>query len=590
MSRSRHHCCALFAVAITTLFVAACSWGASADKPAAPAHTPIPAGLRLAAVFGDNMVLQRDTDVPVWGWAKPDAAVRVEVAGRTAATTATRDGKWKAVLNPMPAGGPHTMVVASEGGERILHNVMLGEVWVASGQSNMDMRVSYVRDSAKEIAGAKRPDIRLFQVGRGSADTLQEDVVTKGWRECSPQTVADFSAAGYFFARDIADKLRVPVGVIQTTYGGTPAESWTSEEALGKLPDFRDSVKKLEHNGESTETAQSRFIKAKAAWDKLSVELDAGYKAKPQWSSPDSSRRGWRSMMLPQAWEDAGLDGYDGVVWFSRDFDLPAAMAGKDAVLRLGAVDDRDVTFVNGREVGRMSFYSLPRRYPVPASLLKAGRNNVTVRVLYTGGAGGVLGKPGDLFIQTTGTAEITSVSLAGKWQYRPALDLKRLPPVPVPPENPYRLAGLYNGMVAPLVPLAIRGVIWYQGEANAPKAFQYRTLFPAMVSDWRAHWGRGYFPFLFVELAAYMERLPQPHDSAWAELREAQQMALELPATAMASAIDIGEAGDIHPSNKQDVGRRLALGARAIAYGEKIVYSGPVYTAAIRCAWLEPA
>lgn len=393
------------------------------------------ADVRLARIFGDHMVLQRGKPVPVWGTADRGEQVTVEFRGQKVSTVADRTGSWRVVLKPMGAGGPYTMTV--RGNNMItLQDVLVGEVWICSGQSNMEWPLFLARDGEREVAAANHPQIRLFMVPKAVSDVPLDDLSGGQWVVCSPETARNFSAVGYFFARELNRELGVPIGMIQSAWGGTPAESWTSLPTLESNPLLRPIVE---------------------SWER-SVQ------AYPQ------AARGYLQQM--EQWE---------------------------------------VNAARARAEGR----------PEPPR-----------------------------------------------------------PNRPTPPRsNPWKPAGLFNAMIAPIVPYAMQGVIWYQGESNAGRAYEYRTLFPAMIQDWRRAWRQGDFPFLFVQLANFMAVRPEPGESAWAELREAQTMTLALPKTGMTVAIDIGAADDIHPRNKQDVGRRLALNALAIAYGKKVVYSGPIYT-----------
>lgn len=396
---------------------------------------PAGADVRLPAIFGDNMVLQSSfvKAVPVWGWARPGERVTVTFEGQTRSATTNDKGRWSVHLDPPKVGGPFEMTI--EGANRItLHNILVGEVWVGSGQSNMQWPVKQSGDAEEEIANAKYPKIRLFTCERRVSSGPMDD--TKGsWVECSPETVPDFSAVAYYFGRELHKQLGVPVGLIHTSWGGTPAEAWTSRAALEAMPECQPYVER----------------------------------------------------------------------WAKSIGDYPAALAKYREQLDTWITDS-----AAAEDEGR----------PVPPP------------------PGGV---PGD------------------------------------PRANPHRPSGLYNAMIHPIIPFAIRGAIWYQGESNAGRAYVYRKLFPGMITDWRHAWGEGNFPFLFVQLANFQARQPEPGDSAWAELREAQLMTLALPNTAMAVIIDIGEANNIHPKNKQEVGRRLGLAAEAM-YGKKVEYSGPMY------------
>lgn len=489
-------------------------------------HKLVRRPLSLATLFRDHMVLQRDREVPVWGWGAPGTRVEVRFAGTTATTTVAGDGTWRVEIGPFAAGGPNTLEV----NDLAVRDVLVGDVWICSGQSNMEWPVAASANAEAEIAAAGRPTMRLFTVPKSISATPRAQA-NGAWVACAPDTVRDFSAVGYFFGREMND---VPIGLIDASWGGTLCEAWTSAIGLRAHPDFADAVERIK-----------RAPPAPAA--------------DPGTADPDADVSAWKTLALPGHWERA-LPDFDGAVWFRRDVDLSAEWAG-GAVLTLGPIDDMDVTWINGVRVGGIEGWNVPRRYEIPGRVLREGRNAIVVRAVDTGGPGGFAGTAEQMALTRDGE----SFPLAGEWRYLP---FRATPPVAV--ANPHAPTALYNGMIAPLVPFGIRGVIWYQGESNASRAAQYRTLFPAMIRDWRARWGQGDFPFLFVQLANFMAAKPEPSESAWAELREAQAMALSLPNTGMAVTIDIGDANDIHPRNKQDVGRRLAAAAR----GE----SGPIY------------
>lgn len=392
------------------------------------------ADVRLPAVISDNVVLQRGAKVPIWGWAEPGEQVTVGVSWHTMqwSVRADEQGKWRFEMTPPEAGGPYEMTIRGKNTVTI-SNILVGEVWVGSGQSNMQWTVRHSANAEQEIAAANYPNIRLFTVERKVADQPQSDCVGN-WESCSPETVGDFSAVAYFFGRELHKELSVPIGLIHTSWGGTPAEAWTSREVLEAEPDAGPILQRYDD-------AVAKYPQAKKEYEEKLAE-----------------------------WKEAVQE---------------AKAEGKNP----------------------------PRR-----------------------------------------------------------------PGAPFGPGHPHSPAGLYNAMIAPLIPYGIAGAIWYQGESNAGRAYQYRKLFPAMIANWRRDWGRGNFPFLFVQLANFMATKPEPGDSEWAELREAQLLTLALPNTGMAVIIDIGEANDIHPKNKQDVGKRLAFWALAQTYGRKLVYSGPLY------------
>lgn len=542
------------------------------------------AQLQLPAIFTDNMVLQQQTDAPIWGTTSPNGTVKIVTSWNNQEYTTTSDaeGRWKITVQTPEAGGPYQIVVT--GGEsQTLKNVMIGEVWICSGQSNMEMPLAgwgKITDYEKEIAEAGYPDIRLLQVQRAASPYPLEDVTIAGgsWQECSPATIAAFSATAYFFGRDLYQNLNVPIGLIHTSWGGTPAEAWTSAQSLTMMPDFVQPVEEFSRLPRDAE-AQKAIIKNKREeWDKKVLAKDFGMRNNTAVAAQSTFNDGdWQTASLPGLWEENGLPGFDGVVWYRKTIDIPTLWQGKELTLSLGAVDDSDITYFNGTEIGRTNGYNNERKYLVPANLAREGKATITVRVMDTGGEGGFHGEPRTMFVAPA--TDISSMQdLTGGWKYKPAVNLKDVGSYPqLEAENPHNPTSLYNAMIAPLVPYAVKGAIWYQGETNAGRAYQYRTLFPLMISDWRTQWGYD-FPFYFVQLANYMKTKEEPSESTWAELREAQFQTLHLENTGMAVTIDIGEADDIHPKNKQDVGKRLALQARNHTYGQETVSSGPLY------------
>ncbi len=539
------------------------------------------AEIRLPSIIGDNMVLQGGNRVSVWGWADPNEEVHVRVSWRDGDWTLTgdRNGMWRFAMTAPDSAGPHQITLRGEN-TITLKNILVGDVWVCSGQSNMEWPVQSSNNAPQEIAAANYPNIRLFTVQKTIADTPQDDCVGQ-WVECNPQTVGGFSAVGYFFGRHLHGELNTPIGLINTSWGGTVAEAWTSAEALRRMPDFGARMEVLEQAKANPDAALKKYREALVRWQETVRSSETPGQGCIQPGFDDS---GWQQMALPTLWEQAALTNFDGLVWFRKTVEVPPAWAGKDVVLELGPIDDMDTTWFNGVEVGaeqESGRWQVARRYRVDGKLVKAGRNVIVVQVLDTGGGGGIYGQPTQMKISPAGGPEDQAISLAGTWRYKVAYDLASMPPRPIAPawmNNPNAPTVLYNGMIAPITSYPVRGAIWYQGESNADRAYQYRDLFPTMIRCWRNSWNQRDFPFLFVQLANYMATKPQPADSAWAELREAQSMTLQLPATGMATIIDIGEANDIHPRNKQDVGKRLALWALASCYHKPIAYSGPLY------------
>ncbi len=529
----------------------------------------------LHPLFSEHMVLQRDRPVPVWGWATPGQKVTVKLKGRTASGIADADGRWQVKIGPFRAGGPYVFTVS--GPESVeFTDVLIGDVWLCSGQSNMEMGIGAC-NATNDIAGADFPQIRLLTVPR-LVSTKPVQTVACRWLPCSPTNVMQgvwggFSAAGFYFGRELYQNLKIPIGLIHSSWGGTVAEAWTSPEGLRPLGDFEgrlDQVTAAANGGSKDYPGQL------AKWYQANDPGTAQGWYNPGWD--DSS---WKTVNMPQAFELAGLPDYDGIVWFRREFDLPADWAGKDLTLSLGPIDDMDTTWINGVEVGEKYRVDIPRVYNVPATVLKPGRNVLAIRVLDTGGFGGLTGKAEQLHLAPAKDTQAAPLSLAGSWQMRDSAPFAKLPAPPkwFDDNNPNLCTVLYNGMIAPLLPFAIKGAIWYQGESNADRARQYRALLPAMIQDWRRHFGVGDFPFYIVQLAAFQDVSPEPRDSNWAELREAQALTARNDSHAgLAVAIDIGEAKDIHPKNKREVGRRLALCALARTYHKKTEWSGPWY------------
>jgi sialate O-acetylesterase len=535
--------------------------------------------INLPALFSDNMVLQQKIKCPVWGTANPGGMITVICKDQKLMTHADGQGNWRVDLAPIPAGGPFELEIIGKDTISI-KNVMAGEVWVCSGQSNMEWPVQTSNNAEEEIAQADYPDMRLFTVNRVVSVVPSQEIPSNGWHVCSPQTVPGFSAVGYFFGKSLYKKLNVPIGLINTSWGGTPAEAWTSRATLKTLPDYVDVVKNIENNLDSLKNAYQDYTNWQKKWaqkmDQWIEQVAAQDKGNQEnWAAADYDYASWKTMQVPGLWESKGLPGFDGIVWFKKEVMLDKSWAGQEATLHMGPIDDIDVTWFNGVKLGSETVYNKEREYTVPDSVVKEGRNVITVSVMDHGGGGGLYGDANLYYLK----ADEKKKELNGDWAYQVSTDMVKIPGDLRRPTSPaYMSSFLYNGMIHPLIPYGIQGAIWYQGESNADRAYQYRSLFPAMIQDWRKHWQQGDFPFLFVQLANYMAVKPEPSEDAWAELREAQSMTLSLPRTGMTVIIDIGEADDIHPRNKQDVGHRLALNARHLVYGEDIPYSGPVY------------
>jgi sialate O-acetylesterase len=526
--------------------------------------------VRLPKIFSSNMVLQQGVELPVWGWAEPGERVAVIFNKTTIRVRTGNDGKWQVKFPALNAGGPYNMIIR---GKNLieLKNILIGEVWICSGQSNMQWRVDQSNNAEEEIAAANYPKIRFFTVPRAVAQSPQDDISSGEWVECSPETVAGFSAVGYFFGRDLHQELDVPIGLINTSWGGTVAETWISPNTISTDPDFKESLIKLQQlDLESYRKAKMDQIKEILGGD--IPKEDQGMKGnEPVWAGLDFNDNSWRSIKTPMYWENQGYIDIDGIGWYRKDVQLNEEQTNANVTLHLGKVDDSDITFFNGIEIGKIEGqYDEERVYTIDKKYLRPGKNVIAVRVHDTGGNGGIWGDPENQFLAIGNEKE----DISGEWKFR--ISRAEVAEVNVGPNSYPTL--LFNAMINPLIPYPIKGAIWYQGESNAGRAKQYQRVFPSLINDWRNHWNLGDFPFLFVSLANYTKAPEQPGESDWAELREAQTKTLSLPNTGMALAIDIGEADDIHPGNKQDVGKRLALNAFKIAYGKDVVHSGPMY------------
>lgn len=531
------------------------------------ASLPLQANIRLPKIFGDHMVLQRDRPAKIWGWADKGESIQLFIDGQSYRTTAGQDGKWIIALKAFPAGGPHEINIKGKNEIR-LQDVLFGDVWVCSGQSNMQWNLRQTDYEEKDTAFIQSGKARLFTVQIDSDYLPREDVKNGEWQTISFQNIYSFSAVGYHFGKYLQQELDVPIGLVSSNLGATAAEVWMSNETLLEFEQFRPEIKKIVDRGKNFAELRQDFEKKKEKWEKKHYLKGPGISA--EWYRPETDVSDWPEMEFPRYWEEAGLEKHDGAVWFRKEFDLPADFKAEKLLIQLNQIDDYDIAWVNGHKIGETYGRHNHRTYYASADILKPKGNTLVVRAFDVGGYGGF-----------TTAAFWGNPMLWGKWKYRAGLkiDASKFPAVELPNTTPFSSPGvLYNANIAPLTDMTIKGAIWYQGESNADRAYEYRKLFPALIRDWRDKWGQGDFPFLFVQLANWLEEPEKPGDSEWAELREAQAKALELPNTGMALAIDIGEAGDIHPKNKEDVGKRLGLSALKVAYGRDVVHSGPVF------------
>lgn len=533
------------------------------------ASVSLQAAIRLPHVFSDNMVLQRDREIKLWGWASKNELVEVSFMNQKKKVKADKSGSWSLFLDKASFGGPYELEIKGKTNTITLKNILIGDVWLCSGQSNMEMPVhgwGSVYNYEEEIKNAEYPQIRAFNVVRGMSAEPENDF-NGAWSVCSPQTVADYSAVAYFFARKLSKELNIPIGIINSSWGGTEIESWISADTYKKLPEqFQNKYKDIKI------TNLDQFVKDNEANKDLYLEaMNSDPSTAGKWFLPSTDVSSWSKMQVPQFWE-ATLGDMDGVVWFRYDLTVSVSEAGKAAAIQLGTIDDDDITWINGIKIGETQGYATNRFYDIPSGILKGGRNTIVVKVSDHSGGGGIYGNPENLYLKTTND----KYSLSGEWLYKVAVSNVEFNYVNISPNMYYSL--LYNAMINPVTQLPIKGAIWYQGESNASQAYNYRTLFPTMINDWRSKWGYE-FPFYWVQLANYMSKDKLPKDSDWASLREAQTLTLTQPNTGQVVTTDIGDADDIHPRNKQDVGLRLALTALNKTYGmDNIVCSGPTF------------
>jgi sialate O-acetylesterase len=523
----------------------------------------------LPKLFSDNMVLQRGIKIPIWGNAKPGAILTASLASQKIIGVANARGEWKIYFAKINAGGPYTLKIAEQGKPITaisFKGILIGDVWLASGQSNMEWQVQQSLNAQYEIKKANFPNVRFLFVEHEKKLQPQSDITTEGWKLCDTNNVRKFSAVAYFFARKIQQDQNVPIGIIQSTWGGTPVNCWTSREMLLSSP-----LTKLKILANDSLTI-AHFVKDSLDlirfWDIVYHPQNNADKIVPLYEYNDSK---WDEIEMPRLVKDFGIGNYEGMMWLRKKIVLPESFTGKDLSLNLGHPEMNYSLYFNGVEICTTIWNANPKQsYTIPFNIIKQGDNVISLRMamLWTGGG---LNPPAENIYISNGESKI---SLAGKWLYKKDLEST----IPKIYNYHYYPALLYNAMINPFIPYGIKGFLWYQGEADEADAYNYRTTFPMMIKDWRQRWKQGNLPFLYVQLANFRKANEQPAESQWAELREAQTMALSQPNTGMACTIDIGEAGSIHPLNKQEVGYRLALLANRVVYKKNIVASGPIY------------
>jgi sialate O-acetylesterase len=526
------------------------------------------AEVRLAPIFGDHMVLQRHQSIPVWGWADPGELVRLELNQQRSDAQADSQGRWRAVFAAEQAGGPYHLSVAASN-TVVVNDVLIGEVWLAGGQSNMEWSVAQSRDAEAEIAQSNWPQIRHIKISKTLAFTPKDSTGAASWKVGAPEDVGQFSAAGYYFARKLHRELGVPIGIVNATWGGTNIETWISAQTLETQSDF--NMRLMPADAASFEASyNARMWEVVSRWRQGTAAESSPL---TNWQSLELDDSVWPKLRAPGYWEEQGLKDLDGVIWYRRTLELSTAQAASAATLHLGMVDDCDETFVNGMPVGKTCGWDMQRRYNLPAKMLRAGRNVIAVRVTDTGGGGGFHGQADAMQLHTANGR----VALAGTWRAEVESVMRK--GFPAPNDLP-TLA--FNAMIKPIAGFPVKGVIWYQGESNVPRAHQYAQTFPMLIADWRMQWGQPTLPFYFVQLASFLPLKDNSlRGSTWAELRDAQLQTLKVPRTGMVVSTDVGDANSIHPLNKQAIGQRLALHALKNEYGKsELVASGPLYRA----------
>jgi len=525
------------------------------------------ADVTLPRLLSDGMVLQRNQPVVIWGWASEGERVTVQLATQTRRTRA-KNRRWQVTFAPLQTG-PGFQISIQGNNHLTLHDVLVGEVWIASGQSNMELPLRRVVPRYADIVqNTFLPAIREFSVPTMySFQGPQDDFPVGQWKTATPDNLDEFSAVGFFYARSLYAKLHIPIGIISLSVGGSPAQAWMSEAALSAYPHYLDEYKKYASDSTVQKTIADDQASV-AAWAATVAREDLGLQQ--GWNSAWVDVHDWPTLTIPGALTEQHIDFTNGVIWLRKTLTLNAAQSRQPALLHLGAMVDADDVFINGQPVGNTTYRYPPRLYSVPNGLLHSGENSIAIRLTSSSSQPGFV--PDKTYALQLGTERL---SLDGEWHYRVGM---RCGPMPPTTTLHYLSGGLFNAKLAPVLHTAIRGVIWYQGESNTTRAEEYAALFPALIQDWRSNFKQGDFPFLYVQLANFMQTKNAPAESEWAQLRQAQRSALRVDHTGMAVAIDLGEWNDIHPLNKKDVGERLALLAKKMVYGETgLIASGPL-------------
>jgi len=523
------------------------------------------ANVKLPLLFSDRMVLQRNEPIPVWGWADANEKIEVHFNKQILKTKADKNGKWLIHLKAEIAGGPYEMSIKGKN-EIVLKDVLVGEVWICSGQSNMEFTVDRAMNAKQEMNDSDFPMIRQFLVEKDLSATPKSTLKAAKWDVCNKSTVGNFTAVGYFFAKQLYAQLNIPIGIINTSWGGTCVETWTSREAFENSDEFKGMIAQMPKM--DIDSLSKNQIKS--VTERIENIQGSKINASDETSFKESSFNdgNWPEMNVPELWENQQLGNLDGVVWMRKSFVISKEDSENEALLELAKIDDMDVTYINGIEVGTTNQYDKKRAYQIPFKTIREGKNVIAIKIFDYSGGGGIWGEASDLKLSLNSKV----MPLSGKWKFNVTEIKSEVSPNSYP-------SLLYNAMVNPLIPYAFQGVLWYQGEANVGRANQYKKAFPLMINDWRTKWDQGNFPFYFVQLSSYNEfNGNSTNGSKWAELREAQTKTLQTLNTGMCVTTDIGNPKNIHPTNKQEVGKRLAAIALHDIYNKNVVFRGPTF------------
>ncbi len=523
----------------------------------------IQAKVTVATIFSDNMVLQRNTTIPIWGWADVNEKVTVKFHNQSKSVKADKSGKWMVRLDNEMAGGPYVLTIEGKNAIQI-KNILVGEVWLCSGQSNMEWNVEQSNNAAVEIANANFPNIRHIKIPKEINSIPNDDFKNSKWEICSPETVANFTGIGYFYAKILNQELNIPIGIINASWGGTNIETWISREGFESSDEFKamnaqmpkgDYNSLLDLKKKATKSKIETFQKYEFTTNKIPFYKDLNF---------DDNL--WLEVKQPGFWDGQLLASFDGFIWLRKHFTLTNEEINQVISIEIPAIDDDDITYINGVKIGETKGWDIKRVYSIPTEILKEGDNVVSIRVADNGGSGGIYGSDNALKV----VLKTKEIPLSGQWKFQIEAMKNSI--------NENEFPSLcYNAMINPLLPFAFKGVLWYQGETNMSRAFQYKKAFPLLINDWRKKWNAD-FPFYFVQLATFKTNGNSNEGCEWAELREAQTETLQVSNTAMVVTTDIGDPNSIHPVNKQEVGKRFASIAMNNLYGKKMICSGPTF------------